>query len=388
MLYYIRIINFLTDYYIFLFYLFHRSMVVTIIFYFTLVQFIKVIVSHENLEDITESLFMIFTYVALCFKCLNFLLRKEKLLILLNLLREKIYRPRNLMEAKILENYSRRAKWCTLSFMALCQSTAVALITAPIMELHRSTRPLPCRAYIPYSIEGLHAYLATYLIHAASIIYGILLNVSLDSLVYGLTLHVCGQIDILCERCMQTIREGNSNEIKACVRHHVFIHDLVRRIEYLFIWTVAFLLFFSLVTLCTTIFQMSKKNPFTVEFCSYVLYTGCIMFQIFCYCWYGNELRLKGKEVADAIYNSDWVMSTQSDRRNLQFLMRISQKELTLSYHRIFSLNLDAFTWVSNISFLFLNCSYHKNKKLLFHRYLKHLIRRLIFFKLHRFNVL
>ncbi|KAL2717979.1 hypothetical protein V1478_011855 [Vespula squamosa] len=90
--------------------LLHGSMVVTIIFYFTLIQFIEVIVSHENLEDVTESLFMIFTYVALCFKCFNFLLRKEKLLILLNLLRERIYRPRNLMEAKILENYSRRGK--------------------------------------------------------------------------------------------------------------------------------------------------------------------------------------------------------------------------------------------------------------------------------------
>ncbi|XP_035732062.1 odorant receptor 46a-like [Vespa mandarinia] len=245
------------------------------------------------------------------------------------------------------------AKWCTLSFMTLCQSTALALIVAPIMELHHSNRALPCKAYSPYSIEGLHAYLATYLIHAASIIYGILLNVSFDSLVYGLTLHVCGQIDILCERCMQTVREGNSNEIKACVRHQVFIHDLVKRIEYLFIWTVAFLLFFSLITFCTTIFQMSKKDPLTMEFFSYVLYIACMMFQIFCYCWYGNELRLKGKEVANAIYNSDWVMSTQSDRKNLQFLMRISQKELTLSYYRIFSLDLDVFTWVSNYKLLF-----------------------------------
>ncbi|XP_046813398.1 uncharacterized protein LOC124421809 isoform X2 [Vespa crabro] len=183
-------------------------MILTIIFYVTLIQFIEVIVSHDNLEDVTESLFMIFTYFALCFKCLNFLLRKEKLLILLNLFRENICRPRNLTEEKILDNYSRRAKWCTLSFMTLCQSSAVVIIAIPIMEMHHSTRALPCRAYSPYSIEGLHAYLATYLIHAASIIYGILINISLDSLVYGLTLHVCGQIDILCERCMQTVREA------------------------------------------------------------------------------------------------------------------------------------------------------------------------------------
>ncbi|XP_014606638.1 PREDICTED: odorant receptor 46a, isoform A [Polistes canadensis] len=346
---------------------FHGSMVITIIFYFTLTELIEIIVSRNDLEDVTESLFMALTFLALCFKLLNILFRKRKLLILLNLLREKICRPRNVTEEKILESYSRRgtkyicweykiliiemclraiAKWCTLSFMALSETTAVAFVLAPIMELHRSNRVLPYNTYLPYSIEELHAYLVTYLIHTVSIIYGALLNVSFDSLVYGLTLHVCGQIAILSERCTQTLREGNSNEIKECVRHYVFIHGLVKRIESLFIWTIAVLFLFSLITLCTTIFQMSKKNPLTVEFLSFVLYTGSMMFQIFCYCWYGNELRLKSKEISDAIYNSKWIMSTPNNRRNLQLLMRVSQKELTLTYHRIFSLNLDVFTWV------------------------------------------
>ncbi|KAI4504469.1 hypothetical protein M0802_000019 [Mischocyttarus mexicanus] len=150
--------------------------------------------------------------------------------------------------------------------MALSESTAVAFILAPIMELHRSNRVLPYSTYLPYSIEELHAYLVTYLIHAISIIYGALLN----------------------------------------------------------------------------------KNFLTIEFCSFVLYTGSMMFQIFCYCWYGNELRLKSKGISDAIYNSNWITSTPNDRKNLQLLMRISQKELTLTYHRIFSLNLNVFTWVSN----------------------------------------
>lgn len=95
-------------YFLFFFSLFPRSIIITTIFYFTVIQFVEIILSHENLEDVTEILFMIFTYLTLCFKCLNFLLRKEKLLILLNLLRENICRPRNLTEAKILENYTRR----------------------------------------------------------------------------------------------------------------------------------------------------------------------------------------------------------------------------------------------------------------------------------------
>ncbi|KAK2584713.1 hypothetical protein KPH14_007046 [Odynerus spinipes] len=330
----------------------YKLFVITLIFCFTLLEFIELIVSHENIEDMSENLFIVFTYIALCIKFLNFLLRKKELSILLDLLREEICRPKNLAEAMILETYNRRAKWCALSFMALAQSTGIALVAAPIMELHRSARALPFKTYLPYSTVELYAYLATYLMHIASITYGILLNVSFDSLVYGFTLHACGQISILCERCTKSLDSGSiSNEIEKCVRHHVLIHDLVKRIESLFVSTVAVLFFFSLITLCTSIFQMSKKDPLTVKFLSLVLYTGSMLLQVFFYCWYGNELRLKNKEIADAVYTGEWLISTPQDRRNIRFLMMISQKELLLSYHGIFSLNVDVFTWILKTSY-------------------------------------
>lgn len=36
-----------------------------------------------------------------------------------------------------------------------------------------------------------------------------------------------------------------------------------------------------------------QKELFTIEFFAFMLYLGSILFQIFAYCWYGNELDLK-----------------------------------------------------------------------------------------------
>lgn len=37
----------------------------------------------------------------------------------------------------------------------------------------------------------------------------------------------------------------------------------------------------------------SQKRLLSIEFLSLLLYLGCMLFQVFFYCWYGNELQLK-----------------------------------------------------------------------------------------------
>lgn len=161
------------------------------------------------------------------------------------------------------------AKWCVRFFMSISQATCVALVLAPIVGPQDTDRPLPFKSYLPYSISGLYPYLATYLQHVAVIFYGVLLNVSFDSLVYGFTLHACGQIELLCYRLSEIFKDRLDADqyqtssdkgavIGECVRHHLQVHELVRRIQSLFVWTVTILFIFSMVTLCTSIFQMSK----------------------------------------------------------------------------------------------------------------------------------
>ncbi|XP_014480256.1 PREDICTED: odorant receptor 4-like isoform X1 [Dinoponera quadriceps] len=238
---------------------------------------------------------------------------------------------------------------------------------APALEANIGERVLPLKSYIPYSITKLLPYAATYLQQAAAIFYAVMLNVSFDSLVYGLTIHACGQIELICRRltddlaASETLRErsGANWSIEECVKHHILIYTFVRGVGALFIWTVTVLFFFSLIIFCTSIFLITKTQLFTVEFFSLILYFSGIMLQIFFYCWYGNELELKSKRIASAIYFSNWTMATPRERRSMVLIMINSQKGFVFSYHGIFTLCLDTFTWIFKTSYSAFNLLQH-----------------------------
>ncbi|XP_018346345.1 PREDICTED: odorant receptor Or2-like [Trachymyrmex septentrionalis] len=338
----------------------YKYAIVILIYEFTISEVIELVRTHDDIEGITEGLFLALTYVALCFKYGNFLVRQNEVSILLDCFRRETCQPRNSEERMILIKYDRKAKWCVRTFMSISQATCIALILAPIIGPQNTDRPLPFKTYLPYSISGLYPYLATYLQHVGAIFYGVLLNVSFDSLVYGFTLHVCGQIELLCYRLSKIYKDhpkqyqidtDKGTIISECVRHQLYVHEIVRRIQSLFVWTVTILFIFSMVTLCTSIFQMSKKKLLSVGFLSLTLYLGCMLFQVFFYCWYGNELQLKSKGIGDAIYSSNWTIATMRDRRSLLFVMATSQKGLKLSYYGIFNLALDTFTWILKTSY-------------------------------------
>ncbi|KAG5343219.1 OR94B protein, partial [Acromyrmex heyeri] len=296
----------------------YRYAIVILIYEFTISEVIELVRTHDDIEGITEGLFLALTYVALCFKYGNFLVRQNEVSMLLDCFRRETCQPRNSEERMILIKYDRKAKWCVRTFMSISQATCIALILAPIVGPQNTDRPLPFKTYLPYSISGLYPYLATYLQHVGAIFYGVLLNVSFDSLVYGFTLHVCGQIELLCYR-LSKIYKDHPKQYQIDTDKGTMISEC--------------------------------KRLLSVGFLSLTLYLGCMLFQVFFYCWYGNELQLKSKGIGDAIYSSNWTIATTRDRRSLLFVMATSQKGLKLSYYGIFNLALDTFTWILKTSY-------------------------------------
>lgn len=142
---------------------------------------------------------------------------------------------------------------------------------APALEANSEERVLPFKSYVPYSITKLLPYAATYLQQGLTLFYGVMLNVSFDSLVYGLTIHACGQIELICRRLTSDLtasktfgkRSEANSSIEDCVKHHVLVYAFVKGIEALFVWTVIILFLFSLIIFCTSIFLITKVKKHT-----------------------------------------------------------------------------------------------------------------------------
>ncbi|XP_071634294.1 odorant receptor 46a-like isoform X3 [Temnothorax longispinosus] len=314
----------------------YRYAVFLLIYEFTISDVIEMIRMRDRVQELTERLFSGLTCLTLCVKYANFLLRENELSDLLECLRVKMCQPRNSTEKLIMEEHNRRAKWSTIAFMMISYATALGFVLTPALQLLKGgEHVLPLKSYIPYSVSNLLPYLATYLQQ------------------FLIELMCCRLTDSL--KSTGDISSGRKTDTEAsiveCVRHHLLVGILVKKIRALFIWTIMIFFFFSLLIVCTSIFILSKKKLLSFEFLSMFLYLSGMLLQLFYYCWYGNELELKSKGIVTAVYSSDWTMVTPQERRLLMLIMISSQRGIMLSYHGVFALSLNTFTWICRTSY-------------------------------------
>ncbi|XP_071634285.1 odorant receptor 46a-like isoform X2 [Temnothorax longispinosus] len=306
----------------------YRYAVFLLIYEFTIFDVIEMIRTRDRIQELTEGLFLGLTFLTLCVKYANFLLRENELSDLLECLRVKMCQPRNSTEKLIMEEHSRRAKWSTIAFMMISYATGLGLMLTPALELlNGGGRVLPLKSYIPYSVSNLLPYL-------------------IELMCCRLTDNLKSTGDISSGR-----KPNTEASIAECVRHHLLVGILVKKIRALFIWTIMIFFFFSLLIVCTSIFILSKKKLLSFDFLSMFLYLNGMLLQLFYYCWYGNELELKSKGIVTAVYSSDWTMVTPQERRLLMFIMISSQRGIMLSYHGVFALSLNTFTWICRTSY-------------------------------------
>ncbi|XP_043467286.1 odorant receptor 46a-like [Leptopilina heterotoma] len=260
------------------------------------------------------------------------------------------FQPISREEKIIWEKYNQQAKRIFLVMMILCQSSGLCFLTLPFVETGFGNMSLPFKTYQPYDVASSQVYWFTYVLQLFAAFYGVLINVSMDTMVYGFILLLCAQYEILSLRLVKI--DGNENFLlKSYVDHHVHIKNQVFKIQHFFMRIVATLFFFSLITLGASIFKIIELKLLSIECFTICLYLICILFQIFVYCYHGNELTLKSKIILNAIYNSNWTQLNCKNKKSLRFIMQFSAKGVIISHRGQCVLNLNTFVWIMKTSY-------------------------------------
>lgn len=230
----------------------------TTIFYFTLTEVIELYLLRNNVEDLVDVMFLTVTYVLLCLKILNFNFRHKGLLNLLTDFRMDVCRAKSPEEENILNKYTTKLVNIFQNMLLLSQATGVFFCVLPFVTLKPADYELPFKTYQFYDDTTTMAFSATYFLQFVALVFGIFINVSMDTMIYGFIILSTGQFELISYRINKSSRENNKILMKQCVIHHNCMNDLVKKTTNLFITVIAPLFFFSLLTLCASIFQMSQ----------------------------------------------------------------------------------------------------------------------------------
>nr|UTN00904.1 odorant receptor [Semanotus bifasciatus] len=228
-------------------------------------------------------------------------------------------------------------------------------------------RTLPYKAWFPVDLNKSPAYEIMFVVQASCLILYGLYICFLDSIAYGMMHHMSNQYLILRnilnryvsiaksivlrenpnadteDNYLKDVKLPEGIEIEPkltaevheviqrivhyCARYHLEILNYCGRIENEFRYLMLVQFLSSLYILCLQLFQLSLvSNYLSFDSISMCLYLILMMYQLFCYCWYGNEILVQSSDFSTDIYNTDWLLTNSNTRKSLLLMMMRVQR--------------------------------------------------------------
>ncbi|CAL1676383.1 unnamed protein product [Lasius platythorax] len=84
--------------------------------------------------------------------------------------------------------------------------------------------------------------------------------------------------------------------------------------------------------------------------------------QIFIYCWYGNQVRLKSRQFIDNIFEMEWLTLDNNLKKSLIIMMERTVMPIEITSACAISVNLDSFINVLKTSYSVYNLLLQMNE--------------------------
>ena len=235
---------------------FYRVAVLIVIHIFTLSQITQFFLTYESFENFVE-IYDSLIYIVYCWKVVNFL-RKEKNMreMLSNFQENSSFKPRTAQELEIFDKYFNRSQLIFKYLMTVFMFCDISTVVMPLLKWGKGVE-LPLKLYYPYDLTESTVFFFTYVSQFVIITFSIILNVTLDTIVYGILILTIGQFELFSCR-LENCSEFDGKCIGEYIKHHVRILRLVKQTESFFMITIFPFFLCSLLIICTVIFQMAK----------------------------------------------------------------------------------------------------------------------------------
>ncbi|XP_057328401.1 odorant receptor 46a-like [Microplitis mediator] len=331
-----------------------------------------------NFEDIIKNMSMSLTFIIGCLKLILFNVKRNEIINVLQLFDLNICRVRCAEEANIQLKYAKIEENIVKKFGGLAFLALFVINSASIFN-NIPTKTLPINGWFPYRHTNSTGFWVAYLHQIIALSFTSMVGVSFDTAVYGVFIRNCSQLKTLKNRLENfvkiineeklnnktngltcTTRECEHKLIKQCIHHHWIILQFSQQSNDLFAPIIFMQYSFSSLVLCLSVQSSTKLVFMSSEFIFMVIYLGCMLVQIFLFCWYGNEVALESSGIPLAIYNMDWQVLTTRSQKDLLIIKTRAIFPIRFTSGHLIELSLDSFTKLIKFSYSAYNLLHQK----------------------------
>nr|AXF48811.1 odorant receptors OR75 [Lobesia botrana] len=327
---------------------------------YLIIQVVDMFMIWGDLPLMTGTAFLLFTNLAQATKLASVVLRERTLRNIVagadQLLSAQQGEGREIVKSCVRETSLQQ-------LLYFCLTTVTVAGWASSAEKNQ----LPLRAWYPYDTSRSPAYELTYVHQVGALFAAAYLNVGKDTLVTALIAQVRCRLQLLAHRlrtlCDDLEPEGPQGMLtvqqeavawarlrEAARRHQEALHAAARLQDCFSAPTFA-QFSVSMVIICVTAFQLAAQTGNLVRLFSMGTYLLNMTFQVFLYCYQGDQLSEESIDVAGAAYSSSWYRCGLRLRRALLVVMVRTRRPARLSAGGFTSLSLASFMAIVKTSY-------------------------------------
>ncbi|XP_077264595.1 uncharacterized protein LOC143898769 isoform X3 [Temnothorax americanus] len=192
----------------------YSALLISLLFTFLLSQLMDIILNVDNTDDFTDTFYVMLAMVISCCKMIGLLVNRKNIRILTNILTQKPFIPLEADEIEIRHKFDKTIQNNTLWYTILIESTCACIVLTSLFTNFRKGN-LTYREWTPHNYTSEVLFCVMYTRQLICSTVGSIVNVACDSLICGLLLHVCCQIEIL-ECRLKKISLGQNN-LRECI---------------------------------------------------------------------------------------------------------------------------------------------------------------------------
>ncbi|XP_067207945.1 putative odorant receptor 85d isoform X1 [Linepithema humile] len=315
---------------------------------FMLSQLMDIVFTVNNTDDFTDNFYVMLAMFVSCCKMFSLLKNRNNIAMLINILMEKPCKPIEHDEIEIRQKFDKFVQTNTLYYAILVELTCAFALTTSYFRDYRKQR-LAFRAWLPFNYSSPMLFQIAFLHQFTSLIIGSILHIACDSLICGLLVHICSQIEIL--ECHLRKVVNKPHFLRECVTQHIYISKFAFMVNQKFKLTITIQFIVSTLVVCFNLYQMTQTSMLSAKYIQIVLYMLCMLIQISFYCWYGNEVKLKSQQLISNAFEIEWFTLDHNMQKNLLMIMTRSTIPIQLSSALVIPMNLESFVGLLKTSY-------------------------------------
>ncbi|XP_028050822.1 odorant receptor 13a [Monomorium pharaonis] len=218
---------------------------------------------------------------------------------------------------------------------------------------------VPSRCALEYLNVPTSMYRTLCLIEAVSLILTSTTNHGNDSMFINITLHVCGQVEILKAKFIEfdVTSPRVYERLITLIKRHCYLIRMARKLADTISFVLLIQLFIISIQLCITGFQfiLALKVNDPVMAGKSVMVQSTFLSQLTLYSFIGDYLKTQMEEIGLCIYQNAWYNLPAKITRNLIFIIMRTESPVTLHAGTLFVVNLSSYMSILKASISYLS---------------------------------